>query len=333
MTGARTDASTALLKVEDLTKHFALANGPLRRKLRVRAVDGVSFEIAPGETLGLVGGSGCGKSTVGRAVVGLTEPTAGRVSLKGQDITNLSAAATRKMRREVQIIFQDPYSSLNPRMTAGYIVGEPLRLNKLAKGRDLEDKVAGLLQRVGLSPSRSNDYPHEFSGGQRQRLGIARALALQPDLVVCDEPVSALDMSVQAQVVNLLTDLQEEFGLSYLFIAHDLAVVQHVSRRIAVMYLGKIVELADKQDLFRSPAHPYTEALLSAVPVPDPKVKRPDRTILEGDVPSPITPPSGCYFHTRCPHAMDRCRVEAPVLREVAPGHVASCHLHDSDQG
>ena len=333
MTHADQGQPATLLQVEDLKKHFAMRSGYLRTSLSVRAVDGVSFDIGRGETLGLVGESGCGKSTVGRAIVRLIEPTSGSIRLDGKDIALLEAAEMRAACKQVQIIFQDPYSSLNPRMTAGRIVSEPLRLHGVAQGEALHEQVDALFERVGLAPSRSSDYPHEFSGGQRQRLGIARALALRPDLVVCDEPVSALDMSVQAQVVNLLMDLQEEYGLSYLFIAHDLAVVQHVSHQIAVMYLGRIVELTDKHTLFQSPAHPYTEALLAAVPIPDPKTNRAERRIVEGDVPSPINPPSGCHFHPRCPFAMARCRSESPVLGEIAPGHVVACHLHDDETG
>ena len=329
MNSTKSGTPEPLVQVADLKKHFLMGTGFLRSRLRVRAVDGVSFDIARGETLGLVGESGCGKSTVGRVVIRLVEPTNGTVRISGKDISQLDNTGMRAVRKTVQIIFQDPYSSLNPRMTAGRIVGEPLQLYGLAKGEELADRVSALFERVGLSPDRVHDYPHEFSGGQRQRLGIARALALQPELIVCDEPVSALDMSIQAQVVNLLMDLQNEYGLSYLFIAHDLAVVQHVSHRIAVMYLGRIVELTDKRTLFRSPAHPYTEALLAAVPVPDPRNKPTKRIILGGDVPSPISPPPGCHFHPRCPYAMERCKVEIPTLREVAPGHIVSCHLHD----
>ena len=295
----------------------------------MRAVEGVSFTIAPGETLGLVGESGCGKSTVGRAILRLIEPTAGRIRLKSEDITYLSSEALRPRRRELQVIFQDPYSSLNPRMSAGAIVGEPLSNYGLAHGRALEERVASLLTRVGLRPEHMRRYPHEFSGGQRQRLGIARALALNPSLIICDEPVSALDVSVQAQVINLLMDLQEEYRLSYLFIAHDLAVVEHISHRVAVMYLGKIVELTDKKRLFVDPRHPYTQALLSAIPRSQPPAagtKR-QRIILAGDVPSSVRPPSGCRFHTRCPYVFDRCKVEDPAFREVSPGHAVACHL------
>jgi oligopeptide/dipeptide ABC transporter ATP-binding protein len=298
---------------------------------QVYAVDGISFAIAPGETLGLVGESGCGKSTAGRTILKLLEPTAGRIRLRGRDITDLSPGAMRPFRRELQVIFQDPYSSLNPRMTAGAIVAEPLTNFRIARGREAEDRVAGLFRRVGLRAEQMRRYPHEFSGGQRQRLGIARALALNPSLIVGDEPVSALDVSVQAQVINLLMDLQEEYRLSYLFIAHDLAVVEHISHRVAVMYLGKIVELADKTSLFLAPLHPYTQALLSAVPKPAPRTAgaMSERIILKGDVPSPIRPPSGCRFHTRCPYAFDRCKAEEPAFRQVKPGHWAACHLSD----
>jgi peptide/nickel transport system ATP-binding protein/oligopeptide transport system ATP-binding protein len=323
------DRPPPLLEVRDLRKHFRVRRGLWsRRPAYVRAVDGVSFAIAPGESLGLVGESGCGKSTVGRAVLKLIRPTSGTIRLSGEDITDLSEARMRPYRRRMQIIFQDPFSSLNPRMTAGSIVGEPLQIHGIAAGRERDERVAALFRRVGLPPEATGRYAHEFSGGQRQRIGIARALALNPSLIVGDEPVSALDVSIQAQVINLLLDLQEEFGLSYLFIAHDLAVVQHVSHRIAVMYLGRIVELAAKRTLFTRPLHPYTEALLSAVPIPDPNVERRNRIVPVGELPSPINPPSGCHFHTRCPYVMDRCRVESPALREVEPGHWAACHLH-----
>jgi oligopeptide/dipeptide ABC transporter ATP-binding protein len=286
----------------------------------------VSFTIQPGETLGLVGESGCGKSTVGRTVLRLLDPTAGSIKVSGTDITTLGKNELRPYRREMQIIFQDPFSSLNPRMSAGEIVGEPLEIHGIARGAEKHERVAALFERVGLRAAQMKSYPHEFSGGQRQRIGIARALALNPRLIVGDEPVSALDVSIQAQVINLLIDLQAEFNLSYLFIAHDLAVVEHISHRVAVMYLGRIVEYADKKTLFTSPRHPYTEALLSAVPVPNPKIKR-AKKILQGDVPSPVTPPPGCHFNTRCPYAEARCRVEVPQLKQIAPGHVVACHL------
>jgi oligopeptide transport system ATP-binding protein len=318
-----------LLAVSNLVKHFSLRGGLLGREVdRVHAVDGVSFEIAAGETLGLVGESGCGKSTTGRCVLRLSEPTAGEIRFDGRDITRLGRSALRRLRREMQIIFQDPYASLNPRMTVGAIVGEALAIHRLARpGREFEDRVVQLLETVGLHADHLRRYPHEFSGGQRQRIGIARALAVQPRLIVCDEPVSALDVSIQAQVINLLQDLQERFGLTYLFIAHDLAVVEHISDRVAVMYLGRIAEIAPAQDLYRAPRHPYTEALLSAVPVPDPAAKR-QRIVLQGDVPSPVAPPSGCHFHPRCPRAMERCQREAPLLKQLAPGHLAACHLN-----
>jgi len=321
-------AAPALLEVERLKKHFRVGGGLLGAPaLQVQAVEDVSFRIDAGETLSLVGESGCGKSTVGRMILKLIEPTAGAIRLAGTDIVPLTRRAMHPFRRDVQIIFQDPYSSLNPRMTAGDIVGEPLAVHGVAEGEARRERVAELFRRVGLRPEQMRRYPHEFSGGQRQRIGIARALALGPRLIVGDEPVSALDVSVQAQVVNLLTDLQDEFGLSYLFIAHDLAVVRHISHRIAVMYLGLIVELADRAELFRQPRHPYTEALLSAIPLPDPRRSRKQRIILSGDVPSPASPPAGCRFHTRCPVAVDECRARVPALREVAPRHWVACHL------
>jgi len=305
-----------MLEVAGLKKHF-----PLKGKT-LRAVDGISFTIGEGETLGLVGESGCGKSTAGKAILRLIDPTEGTIRLRGVDITALGEAAMRPHRRTLQAVFQDPYSSLNPRMTAGAIVAEPLR----NFGQASEERVAELFTRVGLAAEQMRRYPHEFSGGQRQRLGIARALALRPALIVADAPVSALDVSVQAQVINLLEDLQAEYRLSYLFIAHDLAVVQHISHRVAVMYLGKLVELADKKPLFARPRHPYTQALLSAVPQPVPGVKR-QRIVLQGDLPSAASPPTGCRFHTRCPFAFERCRVEEPAFQEKAPGHWAACHL------
>ena len=290
------------------------------------AVDGVSFHINEGETLGLVGESGCGKSTVGRTVLRLLDPTDGSIEVGGTDITKLGKTELRAFRRQMQIIFQDPFSSLNPRMSAGDIVGELLQVHGIAEGQEKEDRVAELFDKVGLRKGQMKSFPHEFSGGQRQRIGIARALALNPKLIIGDEPVSALDVSIQAQVINLLEDLQEEFNLSYLFIAHDLAVVEHISDYIAVMYLGRIVEYTDKKTLFTNPQHPYTEALLSAVPIPDPAIKR-KKIILQGDVPSPIKPPPGCHFHTRCPYAEERCRIEEPELKEIRPGHVVACHL------
>ena len=323
--------SHPLVEVSDLKKHFPIRKGVFSQIVGyVYAVDGVSFHVDHGETLGLVGESGCGKSTTGKVLLKLIEPTAGTIKVRGEDVTDLDAVSMRPLRREMQIIYQDPYSSLNPRMSAGDIVGEPLTIHEVASGKEKEERVAQLFERVGLQAHQMNDYPHEFSGGQRQRIGIARALALSPSLIIGDEPVSALDVSIQAQVINLLMDLQDEYKLSYLFIAHDLAVVEHISHRVAVMYLGRIVELTDKASLFEMPLHPYTEALLGAVPIPDPKLKRRKRVILAGDVPSPINPPPGCHFHTRCPYAMQACRSEVPELREIEPGHWVSCHLHDN---
>jgi len=316
-----------VLDVINLKKHFPVKKGVLRRTIgQVYAVDDVTFRIGEGETLGLVGESGCGKSTVARTVLRLIEPTDGSIKLDGHDVTRLGKTELRPYRRQMQIIFQDPFSSLNPRMSAGDIVGEPLQVHDIARGKEKDKFVAELFDQVGLRRSQMHAFPHEFSGGQRQRISIARALSLNPKLIVADEPVSALDVSIQAQVINLMMDLQREKRLSYLFIAHDLAVVEHISHRIAVMYLGKIVEYADKQTLFTNPLHPYTEALLSAVPVPNPKLKR-EKRLLQGDVPSPINPPPGCAFHTRCPYAFDRCKVETPKLMEVSPGHGVSCHL------
>ena len=319
-----------LVAVHGLKKHFPIHRGVFSRVSgQVYAVDGVSFEIRRGETLGLVGESGCGKSTVGRTLLKLLEPTEGKIIVHGRDITGLDREQMLPYRRQMQMIYQDPYASLNPRMSAGEIVGEPLVIHGIGDAKERRERVAELFDRVGLRPELTSAYPHEFSGGQRQRIGIARALALNPELIVGDEPVSALDVSIQAQIINLLMDLQDEFKLSYLFVAHDLAVVEHISDRVAVMYLGRIVELTDKTSLFEMPLHPYTEALLAAVPIPKARAKGRKRVILTGDVPSPINPPSGCHFHTRCAYAMARCRSEAPVLREVTPGHWAACHLHD----
>ncbi len=317
-----------LLKVKDLKKHFAVRGGVLSRIVdHVHAVDGVSLEVAQGETLGVVGESGCGKSTTGRCILRLIEPTSGEIWFQGQDVRQMGGEQLRALRRDMQIIFQDPYASLNPRLTVGGIIGEALQIHNLAKNnKEIEDRVVGLLETVGLRPEYMHRYPHEFSGGQRQRIGIARALAVEPKLIVCDEPVSALDVSVQAQVINLLEDLQEKFGLTYLFIAHDLSVVEHISDRVAVMYLGRVVEIATAKDLYANPRHPYTEALLSAVPIPDPKARR-KRIVLQGDVPNPIRPPPGCHFHTRCPIAEARCSKDVPQLKQTAPGHWVSCHL------
>jgi len=318
---------TPVLEVRDLKKHFPVRRGFFGRQVgTVYAVDGISFALAAGETLGLVGESGCGKSTAGKMILKLIEPTAGQVYLNGERIDRLGRRAMRQRRHRLQVVFQDPYSSLNPRMRAKDVVAEPLRNFERLAGPEIEARVAELFEKVGLRGDQMVRFPHEFSGGQRQRLVIARALALKPNVIVCDEPVSALDVSVQAQVINLLADLQQDFGLAYIFIAHDLAVVEHISHRVAVMYLGRIVELADKRSLFASPQHPYTEALLSAVPVPEPAAIS-QRIVLQGDVPSPVNPPSGCHFHPRCPYAFARCRTEPPLMREVAPGHFAACHL------
>ncbi|NUQ85150.1 MAG: dipeptide ABC transporter ATP-binding protein [Anaerolineales bacterium] len=318
-----------LLQVNDLVMHFPIFRGVIQRQVgAVRAVDGVSFDIRRGETLGLVGESGCGKSTTGRAILQLYRPTSGAVHFEGVDLVHLKGEELRRMRRKMQMIFQDPYASLNPRMTIADIVGEPLIVHNVATGREVEERVQHLLELVNLNPSFASRYPHEFSGGQRQRIGVARALALQPSFIICDEPISALDVSIQAQVINLLEELQDEFNLTYLFIAHDLSVVRHISDRVAVMYLGVIVELADRDDLYLNPLHPYTQALLSAVPIPDPiaDAKR-QRIILKGDVPSPVNPPSGCRFRTRCPIAESICAEARPEFREVKPGHFVACHL------
>jgi oligopeptide transport system ATP-binding protein len=320
-----------VLQVDGLVKHFQVSRGIiLRRQVGlVRAVEDVTFEIARGETLALVGESGCGKSTTGRLVLRLMDPTAGSVRFKGEEIANLGKDELRRLRRHMQIIFQDPYASLNPRMTVGEILAEPQRVHDIGDAASREARGRELLEIVGLLPEHARRYPHQFSGGQRQRIGIARALAVNPDLIICDEPVSALDVSIQAQIVNLLQNLQQRFGLSYLFIAHDLAVVKHISDRVAVMYLGKLVEIADKKTIYARPLHPYTHALLSAIPKPDPTL-RAKRVMLQGDVPSPFNPPTGCRFHTRCPHAQARCSAEEPKLREAAPGHRVACHFFET---
>jgi oligopeptide transport system ATP-binding protein len=322
--------NTALVQIKGLKKYFPITQGIIfqRKVADVKAVDGLDFSITKGETLGLVGESGCGKSTTGRSILQLYRPTAGEVIFQGKDLAKIQGEELRKMRRNMQMIFQDPYASLNPRMTVGDIIGEPLEVHNIAKGKDKKDRVQELLQVVGLNPYFVNRYPHEFSGGQRQRIGIARALAVQPDFIVCDEPISALDVSIQAQIINLLEELQGKFNLTYLFIAHDLSVVRHISDRVAVMYLGKIVELTDRDSLYKTPLHPYTKALLSAVPIPDPVVEeKRERIILTGDVPSPVNPPSGCRFHTRCPVAIEKCKTEDPAWRDVGNTHWVACHV------
>jgi oligopeptide/dipeptide ABC transporter ATP-binding protein len=319
-----------LLEVRNLVKYFEVGGGMFGKASGlVRAVDGVSFSIRRGETLGLVGESGCGKTTTGRCVLQLERPTSGQIIFEGRDLTTLDPSEMRTVRRKLQVIFQDPYSSLNPRMTIGQIVGEPLAVHRIVRGAGARrDRVQQLLRHVGLLPQHASRYPHQLSGGQRQRVGVARALAMEPSLIICDEPVSALDVSIQAQIINLLEDLQAEFGLTYLFIAHDLAVVRHISDRVAVMYLGKIVEMSDRKTLYDEPLHPYTRALLSAVPIPDPELEmRRERVVLGGEVPSSLNPPSGCVFHPRCPIAVDRCRSVVPELREPRPGHQAACLL------
>ena len=316
-----------LLSVRDLTKHFPITGGLFSRTVgHVKAVDGVSFDVKRGETLGLVGESGCCKTTTGRAVLRLIEPTSGQVIFEGKDIVKASKQEMRTLRREMQIVFQDPFGSLNPRMSVGEIIEEPLVIHRIGTNQERQKRVRELLEVVGLAAYHIRRYPHEFSGGQRQRIGIARALALNPKLVVADEPVSALDVSIQSQILNLMEDLQREFGLTYLFIAHGLNVIRHISDRVGVMYLGMMMEIADSDEIYKHPLHPYTEALFSAIPIPNPTVKR-ERIILQGDVPSPVNPPSGCRFHTRCPIAQEQCKVERPVLKESAPGHWVACHF------
>ncbi len=329
-TGSVETASDVLVNVQDLRMYFPVTAGLIfQRKIAdVKAVDGISFDVRKGETLGLVGESGCGKSTTGRAILQLYKPTAGSVDFSGTELTELKGGELRRMRRKMQMIFQDPYASLNPRMSVGAIIGEPLQIHGLSKGgRARKERIQDLMRVVGLNPYYANRYPHEFSGGQRQRIGIARALAVEPDFIVADEPVSALDVSIQAQIINLMEDLQSQFGLTYLFIAHDLSVVRHISNRVGVMYLGKMMELADRNELYENPLHPYTKALLSAVPVPDPAVEQQrERIILTGDVPSPLRPPPGCVFNTRCPIAIDECRQAVPEWRDVGGGHMVACH-------
>ncbi|WDL95875.1 ABC transporter ATP-binding protein [Alicyclobacillus sp. ALC3] len=318
-----------LLEVRDLKKHFPITAGVFKHTVgHVKAVDGISFNVKAGETLGIVGESGCGKSTAGRMIMRVLEPTSGTIRLEGQDITKLGGSALRKIRPKFQMVFQDPYASLNPKIAVGDIIAEPLIVNGVATGKQAQKRVADLLETVGLRAEDRVRYPHEFSGGQRQRIGIARALALNPKLIVADEAVSALDVSIQSQVLNLMVDLRKQFNLSYIFISHNLAVVRHISDRVAVMYLGHIVEIADKHDLYENPLHPYTTALLSAAPEPKREGRR-ERIILQGDVPSPANPPTGCPFHTRCPQVMDICRVQRPELREITPGHTTACHLHN----
>jgi oligopeptide transport system ATP-binding protein len=327
--GRHAKAGEVLVDVQDLKMYFPVTAGLIfqRKVADVKAVDGVAMQIKRGETLGLVGESGCGKSTTGRAILQLYRPTAGSVNFDGTDLTKIKGGDLRRFRRRMQMIFQDPYASLNPRMSVGSIIAEPLAIHNLAKGKARKERVQELLSIVGLNPYYANRYPHEFSGGQRQRIGIARALAVEPDFIVCDEPVSALDVSIQAQIINLLEELQANFGLTYLFIAHDLSVVRHISDRVAVMYLGHVVELADRNALYENPLHPYTKALLSAVPIPDPALEQKrERIILTGDVPSPLRPPPGCVFHTRCPIAIDECRERIPEWRDIGSDHWVACH-------
>ncbi|MFY9631121.1 MAG: dipeptide ABC transporter ATP-binding protein [Candidatus Cybelea sp.] len=325
----------SLVEVKDLFKYFPIHAGLMSRHVAdVRAVDGVSFRIEEGETLGLVGESGSGKTTIGRLLLRLLPATKGEIIFENRDVLAMNRNEIRRLRRSIQIIFQDPYASLNPRMSIGEIIAEPVRIHGIASGKGVEERVHELLSLVGLQPYHANRYPHEFSGGQRQRVGVARALAVDPRFIVCDEPVSALDVSIQAQIINLLEDLQKKLKLTYLFIAHDLSVVRHISTRVAVMYVGKIVELADRDALYERPMHPYTQALLSAIPIPDPVLeKRRKRIVLTGDIPSPVSPPPGCRFHTRCPVAFERCKIEEPPLREYAPGHFAACHWVEEHGG
>ncbi len=324
-------AEKIILKVNDLTKYFPITRGLFRQKkiADVKAVDGVSFEVLKGETLGLVGESGCGKTTLGKCILQLYRPTSGEVIFENKDLSNLSDKELRVFRQKLQVIFQDPYDSLNPRFTAMDIIGEPLRIHNISHGKEYQERVTDLLNLVGLAPYMAGRYPHEFSGGQRQRLGIARALALQPEFIVCDEPISALDVSIQAQIINLLDDLQEQFGIAYIFISHDLSVVRHISDRVAVMYLGKFMELSTQKELYIKPLHPYTQALLSAVPIPDPDVETKRSVIvIKGEIPSPINPPSGCVFHPRCPKAFDLCPLTIPGLKDVGGKHFVACHLY-----
>ncbi len=325
----------SLVEVKDLFKYFPIHAGLMSRHVAdVRAVDGVSFRIEEGETLGLVGESGSGKTTIGRLLLRLLPATKGEIIFENRDVLAMNRNEIRRLRRSIQIIFQDPFASLNPRMSIGEIIAEPVRIHGIASGKGVEERVQELLSLVGLQPYHANRYPHEFSGGQRQRVGVARALAVDPRFIVCDEPVSALDVSIQAQIINLLEDLQKKLKLTYLFIAHDLSVVRHISTRVAVMYVGKIVELADRDALYERPMHPYTQALLSAIPIPDPVLeKRRKRIVLTGDIPSPVSPPPGCRFHTRCPVAFERCKIEEPPLREYAPGHFAACHWVEEHGG